>query len=152
MSKTKKSKNREGEEHFNAMAESSSTRSGENRPFRQCSITHRNLILNLGTSQGEDGHHDEEEEHMEQQNMSVGGGGTHAQGNFFTPYVGSTAGVHTHITIPAYVYNHMMDNQARMQTLITEMMTEDQTRYRTPSPPLAMNQEDMEEDENTLIT
>ncbi|MED6128440.1 hypothetical protein PIB30_097926 [Stylosanthes scabra] len=134
------------------MAESSSTRSGENRPPRRRSVTPRNLNLNMETSQGEDGHHDEEKEHMERQNMGVGGGGTPAQGNFFTPYVGCTAGVHTHITIPAHVYNHMMENQARMQTFITEMMTKDQTRYRTPSPPPAMNQEGMEEDENTPIT
>ncbi|MED6138766.1 hypothetical protein PIB30_077613 [Stylosanthes scabra] len=112
----------------------------------------RNLNLNLGTPQGEDGHHEEEEKHMEQQNMGVGGGGTPAQRNFFMPYVRSTAGVHTHITIPAHVYNDMMDNQARMQTWITEMMTKDQTRYKTPSPPPSMNQEGMEEDKNTLIT
>ncbi|MED6223355.1 hypothetical protein PIB30_073199 [Stylosanthes scabra] len=73
------------------MAESSSTPSRENRPPRQHSVTPRNLNHNLGTSQGEDGHHEEEEEHMEQQNMGVEGGGTPSQGNFFTPYVGSTA-------------------------------------------------------------
>ncbi|MED6179021.1 hypothetical protein PIB30_113110, partial [Stylosanthes scabra] len=84
------------------MAESSSTRSGENRPPRRRSVTPRKLNLNMETSQGEDGHHDEEEEHMERQNMDVGGGGTPAQENFFTPHVGSTAGVHTHITIPAH--------------------------------------------------
>ncbi|MED6225256.1 hypothetical protein PIB30_091973 [Stylosanthes scabra] len=134
------------------MAESSNTRSGENRPPTCRSVTPRNLNLNLGTPRGEDGNHEEEENHMEQQNLGVGGGGTPSLGNFFTPHVGSTAGIHTHITIPAHVYNHMMDNQARMQTWITEMMAKDQTRYRTPSPPPAMNQEHMEEDENIPIT
>ncbi|RYR18469.1 hypothetical protein Ahy_B03g063092 [Arachis hypogaea] len=39
-----------------------------------------------------------------------------------------------------------------MQTLITELMARDQTRYRTPSPPPFANQENMEEDENTPVT
>ncbi|RYR18471.1 hypothetical protein Ahy_B03g063094 [Arachis hypogaea] len=45
-----------------------------------------------------------------------------------------------------------MDNQTKLQALITEMMARDQTRYRTPSPPPFTNQENMEEDENTPVT
>ncbi|RYR33157.1 hypothetical protein Ahy_A10g047720 [Arachis hypogaea] len=39
-----------------------------------------------------------------------------------------------------------------MQALITKMMARDQTRYTTPLPPLFVNQEHMEEDENTPPT
>ncbi|MED6185600.1 hypothetical protein PIB30_058693 [Stylosanthes scabra] len=64
------------------MAESGNTHSGENRPPRRRSSTPRNLNLNLGTPQVRMG---TMKGHMEQQNLGVGGGGTPAQGNFFTP-------------------------------------------------------------------
>ncbi|RYR57422.1 hypothetical protein Ahy_A05g023162 [Arachis hypogaea] len=105
------------------MAESNNTHPGQNRPPRRRSITPRNLDLNLGSSQDED-EHNHEEEHMEQQNLGAAGEGAH----FFTPHAGGTAGIHTHVTIPAHVYNYMIDNQTKMQALITKMMARDQTR------------------------
>ncbi|XP_072074400.1 uncharacterized protein [Arachis hypogaea] len=109
------------------MAEPSNTRYGQNGPPRRRSITLRNLNLTLGSLQDEDGHN-QEEEHMEQQNLGAGGEGAHAYANFFTPHAGGTAGMHTHVTIPTHVYNYMIDNQTKMQALITKMMARDQTR------------------------
>ncbi|RYQ91926.1 hypothetical protein Ahy_B09g097991 [Arachis hypogaea] len=129
------------------MAESSNTHSGQNRLPRQRSITPRNLNLSLESPQDEY-RHNQEEEHMEQQNLDAGGEGVHAYANFFTPHVGGTVSLHTHVTIPAHVYNYMIDNQTKMQVLITKMMASDQTRYKTPLPPPF----NLEEDENTPVT
>ena len=104
------------------MVESRNTQFGENRPPRRCSVIPRNLNLSLETPQHED-ECNQKEEHIEQQNLGVAGGGAPTYKNFFTPYTRGTAGLHTHITIPPHVYNHMMDNQAKMQVLITEIMT-----------------------------